>query len=260
MKDIGDMFNDSIVSSIANELGYNELFDYCENNLECNTFEQKMSIPVGHERITPRFQGTIILEPKVDDYINSVVKPYTDKGLEVPYFLIGNCKVINDSKVVSVNEVIDLSNNGKLNSSESLFMPEDMEKAKSKIANGEYDFIAFGHSHPQVTNEMTDDRKINELYHYLRMVKSDLDLRGNNLDMTMMDVYAFIIAAGSIRVTNPNAIVMGCTYHHDGELNFLCDDENYNLSLATNIYRRLANGELEPIDNYDSNKSDKKVR
>lgn len=253
-----EMFNRYKIACMINDLGYGEMFDYCDETFGRDDFDVKSSMVIGLKRIKERFPGTIYIDDNVYDYINNIVKPYTEQGYEVPYFLLGTYIKTENDLTIFINRVMDYSNQTDLQHDKAINTKDAIEKVEEELVSGRHNFVVMGHSHPIIT---TDIASLNDryriLYQRLKEQKEQLDLRGDNLDPTVMDIKSLVMFTEDMKSVSENAIVMGSTYNHNGELNFMFHDGEYGLSLATNIFHRLYDGSLEPIKNFDSNEKEK---
>jgi hypothetical protein len=176
----------------------------------------------------------------------------------MPFFLLGNYNYDTNEMSVLIDKVIGFNNN--LKSGEAIFKSEDVSKIENEIKNGQYNAIIMGHTHPKIISDVSLlSLKDKILWEYIRNIKSELDLRGNNLDITIMDIASYVTFYNNTKYIKKDAVIMNCIYHNNGELNFICYDGRYGLALATNVYRKQDNDSLIEIENFDSEEI-KKVR
>lgn len=251
---IGDQMMEFMADSICSDLGYGLLLEHCTHHLGCDNFDLKASLPIGYDRITNRFSGTIYLSDEVHCFTEQVIKPCTNQGVEVPYLFLGNYQKLGDEIIIYIEKVVKFKEEKERKRDLAVIPESGLLEAKKDLSSGRYNVSIIGHSHPYLTNNQEElSKEYLQLLEYLRTVKQEQDFRNGNLNMTYKDLCSYIEFIIEMKRSNPHVITMQSIYHDNGELNFLYANEEFYLFLATNVFYKTENGVLESVNNIDNN-------
>ncbi len=249
--------NEQRTMDVIDKMNYSEVVKEYMDICKLEDFNEKTAIPIGFNNITEVFPYRVILSEEIKVYIETFVKNKTNSGfesVEVPFFLVGKYEFLDDDLYIKLTKPIDGNNN--LSSKVAFYSSEACNKVTNEIKDNMYNVVVIGHSHPD-GNAIKEDSKADKeskdsaIRSYSEQVKEKNRLRELGLNVSLQDIYQAVTFTSSVNRTFKSILTMSCIYHYNGELNFMYYDGE-DISLVTDIYYELDNGDIEKISNYHS--------
>jgi hypothetical protein len=191
--DLAETFIRYFTIDIAEQLGYGELIEFCDTNYGKDNFDIKAAMLIGYEQISTRFNAPIYFSEEVREYIEKTVKPYTDMGVEIPYFLIGHYYPFPNNTFVYIDKVMDFNDKLSLEHNKAIVTLESTKQIEEEVRKGS-NAIIMGHSHPKIIEKDSGQDDYSKLYDLMRGQKEKFSLNHtSDLILVCLDFNIFFL-------------------------------------------------------------------